>query len=98
MHIGKRKRMVGMDESEFEYGYFHEPANPWLWMIKNMLSVEMRSVGLSCRRNKILRGSTPAKNLMVKMQITELGVQSEDHRTWRMRARTCELKNLSSLY
>jgi hypothetical protein len=28
MHIEKRKRMAGMDESEFEYGDFHEPANP----------------------------------------------------------------------
>jgi hypothetical protein len=28
MHIGKSKRMVGMDESDFEYGAFHEPANP----------------------------------------------------------------------
>jgi hypothetical protein len=27
MHIGKSKRMAGTDESEFEYGAFHEPAN-----------------------------------------------------------------------
>jgi hypothetical protein len=28
MHIGKSTRMVGMDESSFEYEVFHEPANP----------------------------------------------------------------------
>jgi hypothetical protein len=28
MHIGKIKRMERKNESEFEYGSFHEPANP----------------------------------------------------------------------
>jgi hypothetical protein len=40
MHIEKRNKMAGMDEREFEYEVFHEPANPWLWMIENILSVE----------------------------------------------------------
>jgi hypothetical protein len=67
MHIGISERMAGMNDSEFEYGDFHEPMNPWLWMIKNMLSVKRWSVGLACRRDKILRGSAPTTNLMVKM-------------------------------
>jgi hypothetical protein len=65
-----------------------ERANPQLWMIKNMLSVERRSIGLACKRNKILWSSEPTTNMIVKMQITEHGVQSEDHITWRMRAQT----------
>jgi hypothetical protein len=27
MDIGKINKMVGVDEREFEYEYFHEPAN-----------------------------------------------------------------------
>jgi hypothetical protein len=57
MHIGKSTRMAGTDKSNFEYEVFHEPANPWLWMIKNKLSVEKWSVGLACRRNKMLLGT-----------------------------------------
>ena len=44
-----------------------EPANPRLWMIKNKLSVEKRSVELACKRNEILRGSVLATNMMVIM-------------------------------
>jgi hypothetical protein len=63
MHIGKSARMAGMDESSFEYDVFYKSANPWLWMIKNNSSVEQKSVGLVCRRNKIILG-TPDSQLV----------------------------------
>jgi hypothetical protein len=57
-------------------------------MIKNVLSVEEWLVGLACKRNEILWSSAPMTRLMVEMYITKLGVQSEGHEKWRMRART----------
>jgi hypothetical protein len=70
--LRKETKMVGTDEREFEFETCHEPSNsgtrePWLWMIKNILSVERRSDKFSCKRNKIFWSSTPMTSLIVRM-------------------------------
>jgi hypothetical protein len=55
MHIGKSKRMVGTDESEFEYGSFHEPANrePMNPVMDDQKYVKCRkAVGRTCMQKE----------------------------------------------
>jgi hypothetical protein len=91
MHIGKSTKMAGMDKSNLNLGPFvnpptREPANPWLRMIKNRLSVAQWSVDLDTGEMKYLGARYPCdKSDGHNVDHGPLGAKWRS-RTWKMKA------------